>query len=232
MTCAEIVVTGNPGIVLARVTPVLGPTGCVLGGETVLVARWHHRVSTDIELFTDGERYTDRVASRRDEVAAALEVLVAEAGEGAVEVERGWLRVHFPEGPAAVMTIPRPTVRDAYVQYVRGPDIPTESTAEILARKLQSRILDLGVFTDRDLYDLMVAQERDPEALRRVLASITAAERAAVAGELRALPCHWSSGEPVREPMHPELLDDLASRARRLSEADVDSATGERGAAP
>ena len=235
MTPVEIVVPGDPGIVLARIAPLimawLGPDGCVLGGGTVLAARWHHRVSTDIDLFTDRERYTDRVASRRDEVAAALEILVDEAGEGAVEVERGWLRVYFPEGPAAVMTIPRPTVRDSYVQYVQGTDIPTEGTAEILARKLQSRILDLGVFTDRDLYDLLVAQVRDPEALNRALTSITAGERAAITSELRALPHQWSSGEPVREPAHPELLEDLASRARRLFEADVDSATRDRGTA-
>ncbi len=231
-----IVVPGNPGIVLARVAPSLvawlGQDGCVLGGGTVLAARWHHRVSMDIDLFTDRERYMERVAGRREEVRAALEALVAEAGEGAVEVERGWLRVHFPEGPAALMTIPRPTVRDAYVQYVQGTGMPMESTAEILARKLQSRILDLGVFTDRDLYDLLVARERDPQALRRVLASITEAERAAIASELGALPPHWSSGEPVREPARPEFLDNLAPRARRLFEGDVDSAGGDQGTAP
>ena len=110
--------------------------------------------------------------------------------------------------------------------------MPTESTAEILARKLQSRILDLGVFTDRDLYDLLVARERDLEALRRVLASITEAERAAIASELGALPPHWSSGEPVREPARPEFLDNLAPRARRLFEGDVDSAGGDQGTAP
>lgn len=222
MSRVELEIPGNPGVVLARVAPALlawlGPEGCVLGGGTVLAARWRHRVSTDIDLFADRELYTERIASRREEVVAALETLVADAGEGAVEVERGWLRVHFREGPAALMTIPRPTVRDAYTEYARGTDIPTESTAEILARKLQSRILDLGVFTDRDLYDLLVAEDRDAEALRRVLASITDAERAAIASELRALPARWSGGEPVREPAHPELLDDLASRARRLFE--------------
>ena len=186
----------------------------------------------DAEVVADRERYTERVANRREEVRAALEALVVEAGEGSVEVERGWLRVNFPEGPAALMTIPRPTVRGAYVQYEQRTGIATESTAEILARKVQSRILDLGVFTDRDLYDLLVARERDREALRRVLTSITEGERAAIASELAALPRHWSSGEPVREPKHPEFLDDLASHARRLFEEDVDSSGGDRGIAP
>ena len=218
----EIVIAGNPGKVLARVAPLLlaslGPNGCVLGGGTVLAARWQHRVSMDIDLFTDHDRYRVQIASRRDEVADQLDALVAQVGEGAVEVQRGWLRVHFPEGPVALMTIPRPTVRDAYTQWAYGTDIPTESTAEILARKLQSRILDLGVFTDRDLYDLLVAQEQDPEALRRVLASVTNAERATIASELRGLPRHWSSGEPVRDAAYPSLLRDLAPRARRLFE--------------
>ena len=192
----------------------------MLGGGTVLAARWQHRVSTDIDLFTDHQRYRDAIVSRREEVITALEQLVAKTGEGTVEVERGWLRVHFPEGPAALMTIPRPTITDKYAETAGGTDIPTESSAEILARKLQSRILDLGVFTDRDLYDLLAAQQHDPESLRRVLASVTSTERATIASELRVLPYHWSSGEPVREPAYPNLLQNLAPRARRLFEAD------------
>ena len=220
----EVTVPGTPGVVLARVAPTLltlfGKENVVLGGGTVLAARWNHRVSTDIELITDLEHYQGRVADRRQEVASTLRGLLSDAAEGAVEVERGWLRVHFREGPAALMTIPRPTIRDPYPEVAAGTGVPTESTAEILARKLQSRILDLGVFTDRDLYDLLVARERDPVALRRVLASVTDAERAAIASELRGLPQDWSSGEPVRDPAHPDLLRGLALRARRLFESD------------
>lgn len=120
MKHGEIVIPGNPGIVLARVAPLLsawlGDGGCVLGGGTVLAARWQHRVSTDID------------------------------------------------------------------------------------------ILDLGVFTDRDLYDLLVAQKHNAEVLDRVLASITNSERATIASELRSLPRHWSSGEPVRDPLIPSSL--------------------------
>ena len=153
MKRAELEIPGNPGVVLARVAPTLvgwlGPGGCVLGGGTVLAARWRHRVSTDIDLFTDHQRFTERVASRREEIAAVLEALVADAGEGAVEVERGWLRVHFPEGPAALMTIPRPTVRDAYVEYAQDTDILTESTAEILARHRERTLCAAGPLVQR-----------------------------------------------------------------------------------
>ena len=220
----EVTIRGDPGVVLARVAPTLltlfGADSIVLGGGTVLAARWHHRVSTDIALFTNLEHYQGRVADRREEVASTLGRLLSGAAEGAVEGERGWLRVHFREGPAALMTIPRPTIRDPYTEVATGTGIGTESTAEILARKLQSRILDLGVLTDRDLYDLLVARERDPVALRRVLTSVTDAERAAIASELRSLPRNWSSGEPVRDPAYPDLLRGLAPRARRLFESD------------
>lgn len=70
----------------------------------------------------------------------------------------------------------------------------------------------------RDLYDLIVAQERDGEALRRVLGSITGGERAMIASELRALSRSRSNAEPIHEPAHPEFLPDLARRARRLFE--------------
>ena len=224
MARIEVMIPGNPGVVLARVAPTLvalfGTDSVVLGGGTVLAARWNHRVSTDIDLFADLEHYQSRVTDRRQEVASTLCGLLSDATEGAVEVERGWLRIHFREGPAALMTIPRPTIRDLYTEVAAGTVVPIETTAEILARKLQSRILDLGVFTDRDLYDLLVARMRDPVALRRVLASVTDAERAAIASELRGLPRDWSSGEPVREPAHPVLLRGLAQQARRLFESD------------
>lgn len=219
----QIVIPGNPGVVLARVAPALaewlGPDGFVLGGGTVLAARWAHRVSTDIDLFTGIERYQRAIASQRDRVAASLRNLVGNAGEGAVEVERGWLRVQFAEAPAALMTIPRPTIQDPYAEWVHGMEVRTESTAEILARKVQSRILDLGAFTARDLYDILIARERDPDAIGRVLASITDQERAAIASGLRGLPRDWTGAEPVREPARPELLRDLPRRARLLFEA-------------
>ena len=224
MTRTRIVIEGNPGIVLTRIAPLLakwlGDDGCVLGGGTVLAARWRHRVSTDIDLFTDIRNYREKIFARRGEVTAALERLVGETGEGAVEVERGWLRVGFREGPAALMTIPRPTLTDDYTELAGDTDIPAEGSAEILARKLQSRILDLGEITDRDLYDFLAAERRDPESLRRALASVTAGERAAIASELHTLPLGWSSGEPVRDPAWPDLARGLALRARRLFEAD------------
>ena len=224
MTRTQIVIEGNPGIILARVAPLLstwlGENGCVLGGGTVLAARWRHRVSTDIDLFTDIQHYREKILARRDDVTAALEHLVGGNGDGAVEVERGWLRVGFREGPASLMTIPRPTLTDDYTESAAGTDIPAESSAEILARKLQSRILELGEITDRDLYDFLAAERHDPESLRRTLASVTARERATIASELRTLPAGWSGGEPVREPAWPDLANDLARRARRLFETD------------
>ena len=222
MQRAQIVIPGNPGIVLGRIAPVLsewlGGDGCALGGGTVLAARWQHRVSTDIDLFTDLERYQRAIVRQREKVASKLRSLVARTGHGSVEVERGWLRVQFVEAPVALMTIPRPTIRDPYCEWVQGTEVPTESTAEILARKVQSRILDLGAFTARDLYDLLVAREQDPDALRRVLASITAEERTAIASELRGLQRNWTGDVPVLEPAHPELLRGLPRRARALFE--------------
>ena len=121
------------------------------------------------------------------------------------------------------MTISRLTVRDPYGEVAESSGRSTEGTAEILARKLQSRILDLGEFTDRDFYDLSVAQKRDLAALRRVLASVTEGESLAIASELCTLPPSWSGGEPVREPAYPDLLRNLAWRTRRLISSDPEA---------
>ena len=51
----EVTIRGNPGVVLARVASTLvswlGTDSIVLGGGTVLAARWNHRVSADIDPF-------------------------------------------------------------------------------------------------------------------------------------------------------------------------------------
>ncbi len=223
MKRAELEIAGNPGVVLARVASTLltwlGPEGCVLGGGTVLAARWQHRVSMDIELFTDHERFAERVASRRQEVADAMEVLVVDAGEGAVEVERGWLRVHFREGPVALMTIPRPTVRDTYVEYVQGTDIPTESTAEILARSSKAVSWTSVCSRTETCTTFWSPKSMTPTPYVECWHPLpTPNEPPSRANS--ALPARWSSGEPVREPAYPDLLDDLVPRARRLFEPD------------
>ena len=104
MTRTQIVIDGNPGIILARVAPLLstwlGENGCVLGGGTVLAARWRHRVSADIDLFTDIQRYRENILARRDEVTAALEQLVEENGYGAVELERAAIASELRTLPA------------------------------------------------------------------------------------------------------------------------------------
>ena len=84
----------------------------------MLAARWRHPVSTDIDLFTDLARYRRAIVNQRENVAETLRSLVGATGEGAVEVERGWLRVQFAEAPVALMTIPRPTIQDPYDEWV------------------------------------------------------------------------------------------------------------------
>ena len=79
MQRTEIVIPGNPGIALARIAPALfewlGPDGYVLGGGAVLAARWQHRVSTDIDLFTDLDRYQEAIVGQREKVASRLRSL-------------------------------------------------------------------------------------------------------------------------------------------------------------
>ena len=108
----QIVIPGNPGVVLARIAPTLtewlGPGGCVLGGGTVLAARWQHRVSTDIDLFTDLERYQEAIVSQREMVVDALTSLVAETGDGSVEVQRGWFARPLGRGTGGTDDAPPP----------------------------------------------------------------------------------------------------------------------------
>ena len=44
----------------------------LLGGGTVLAARWQHRVSTDLDFFMPYGAFRDRIVAREREVIASL----------------------------------------------------------------------------------------------------------------------------------------------------------------
>ena len=190
--------TGPRGL-LARARPALaaavgGESHLILGGGTVLIARWHHRWTHDLDFFIEASSFQrllqNQVAFERD--------LWALGGVRSVGVRSGTALIVFEDGgEISIATSPGFTSDRQSPDTVRGTFVALESSAEILAKKIGGRILGNNTFVPRDLYDLVMARQCEPAALDRALRCFTPDLLQQIADELRRLPFDWMDTHPV-----------------------------------
>ena len=182
-----------------------------IGGGTALAARWHHRRSTDIDLWVAPDLF------RR--AGEDFKNLAIEAGAANVRSGRGWLNGLFPEGEFSISTTEPVLEPGTGEERESRFGLPLESVPEILARKLALRMYGNGEFVSRDFYDICTASERDGAALERALTALSSDERSEVAREISGYgPSANSRGRPLTEVHRPEWLPDLAGRTARIVE--------------
>ncbi len=124
------------------------------GGGTLLMLRYHHRLSKDIDIFVPDPQYLGYVNPRINEAAADI---THEYEEGAQ-----FVKLILPEGEIDFV-VSQNFTDPGYDQWkLMGQPVKAETTAEIIAKKMWYR----GDHpTARDLFDLSLAIERDPGAL-------------------------------------------------------------------
>ena len=126
-----------------------------LGGGTVLMFRYQHRLSKDIDIFVPDPQYLSFVTPRLSDVAAAISDQYAEDQSSYVKLIR-------PEGEIDFVASPNLTDSPFEIWHIDGHHIRVETAAEIVAKKLWHRG---DRATARDLFDLSLVIEREPEAL-------------------------------------------------------------------
>jgi hypothetical protein len=139
-----------------------------LGGGTVLMFRFQHRLSKDIDFFGYDAQWLPLLSPRLNETAAAVASSWTEQANG--------VKIVMPQGDidfviAADVAIP--VVREKV--KLEGREILMDPTSEILAKKLFYRA---AAFKARDVYDFSAAIDLDPSAAR------TAVRSAASKGDL------------------------------------------------
>ncbi|MBE7427573.1 MAG: nucleotidyl transferase AbiEii/AbiGii toxin family protein [Burkholderiaceae bacterium] len=126
-----------------------------LGGGTVLMFRYRHRRSKDIDIFVPDPQYLGHVTPRLSEVA---ESLATDYVEGA-----GHVKLLRPEGEIDFVASPNLTDSPYETWRVLKRPVRVETAAEIIAKKLWHRG---DTPSARDLFDLSLVIEREPAALR------------------------------------------------------------------
>jgi hypothetical protein len=127
------------------------------GGGTVLMFRYGHRLSKDIDVFVPDPQYLGYVTPRLSDRAADLTQEYTEAGT--------FVKLQFEEGEVDFVAAPNLlSGDDAWENWeIMGRTVKVETAAEIIAKKMYHRG---DRVTARDLFDLALVIEREPEALR------------------------------------------------------------------
>jgi hypothetical protein len=125
------------------------------GGGTVLMFRYQHRLSKDIDIFVPDPQYLGFVTPRLSDIAAAVST-------DYVEDQSSYVKLIRPEGEIDFVASPNLTEAPFEVWNIGGQHIRVETAAEIVAKKLWHRG---DRATARDLFDLSLVIEREPGAL-------------------------------------------------------------------
>jgi len=170
------------------------------GGGTVLMRRHRHRFSKDVDIFVPDPQYLMHLTPRLNEKAEALTTDYIEQANS--------LKLAFAEGEIDFVASEPLTANPTVIEILFGREVQVETSTEIVAKKVWHRG---GQFTARDIFDLAMVAEKEPDALwqikpilreRRetVLARIAGAEIALrdAFAELEVLEYHRSYDECVQ----------------------------------
>ncbi|WP_425468729.1 nucleotidyl transferase AbiEii/AbiGii toxin family protein [Pigmentiphaga aceris] len=127
------------------------------GGGTVLMFRYQHRMSKDIDIFVPDPQYLGYVTPRLSDIAAEMTQDYTESG-------KSFVKLQFEEGEVDFVASPN-LLADAWELWdIDGHAVKVETAAEIVAKKLYHRG---NRATARDLFDIALVVEREPEQLRQ-----------------------------------------------------------------
>ncbi len=125
------------------------------GGGTVLMLRYQHRYSRDIDLFVPDPQYLGYMTPRLSAAAEAITDDYVEQGN--------FIKLVLDIGEIDVVASTNLTADPYEVWEIMGQKVNVETAAEIVAKKLYHRGF---AGTARDLFDLAVVIDAEPHAIR------------------------------------------------------------------
>lgn len=160
-----------------------------MGGGTILQARWNHRVSTDIDLFTSFTTFKSVIAESADALERDLYAI------SEIDNKRTWVEVSsiycVVDGVELTIMSTNALLSEQSGNIVSGTAIETETTAAILNKKIVGRMLGGHVFEIRDVFDLYTAIAKDPESLSKAIQPVPQRSLDSISAMLQILPVDW-----------------------------------------
>lgn len=201
--------------------------GVILGGGTALEARWHHRRSTDLDLFAPVPYLSNFMTLPKERIKAELHNHATQAPKGGVSISATQLRLVAAGVPVSLSGTRGFWTADHDPCVESSTGMPLAPSADVLLRKMQGRTLAQGRAVPRDAYDFVVARAIDPVSFRDAVAQLDDDQTRAIAetfeGLAEAPPT--AEGRGVEAPAYPRILDQglwkLAAQVFKHPQQDV-----------
>jgi predicted nucleotidyltransferase component of viral defense system len=127
------------------------------GGGTVLMRRYRHRFSKDIDIFITDPQYLGYLSPRLNTRAELLTTHYDEQGNS--------VKLYFDEGEIDFVASAPLTANPTSTEILFGRAVQVETSTEIIAKKIWHRGEQ---FTARDIFDLAMVAELEPAALKQI----------------------------------------------------------------
>ena len=158
------------------------------GGGTVLMRRYRHRASKDVDIFVPDPQYLGYVSPRLNDTAESLTSKYLETANS--------VKLFSPEGEIDFIASASLTDKPTVDETVLGRRVRVETTAEILAKKVWHRGRE---FTARDIFDFALIATKEPgaiESIRPILRERGEIIRTRIATGAKALRTAFSGLDP------------------------------------
>jgi nucleotidyltransferase AbiEii toxin of type IV toxin-antitoxin system len=136
---------------------IIGPFSWSFGGGTVLMLRYQHRYSRDIDIFLRDPQFIGHMTPRLSPIAEAVSDDYDEQGE--------FVKLRLPGGEIDFIGTGWLTPDPYHAESLMGRSVNLETPAEIIAKKVLYRAAS---FKARDLFDLAVVLDNEPDAIREI----------------------------------------------------------------
>lgn len=127
------------------------------GGGTVLMRRYRHRFSKDIDVSVPSPQYLNYLSPHLNDKAEALTTNF--------DLQANFLKLIFDEGEIDFIVSGSLTQSPTIDEALFGRQVKVETSIEIVAKKVWYRDKE---FTARDVFDLALVAEKEPDALREI----------------------------------------------------------------
>jgi hypothetical protein len=177
--------------------------GWSFGGGTVLMRRFRHRVSKDVDIFVPDPQWLGYLTPRLNPVA--------EEKTGEYVEQAGFLKLYFPQGELDFIVAAPLTPSPWQPETIMARTVLVESAVEIIAKKIKHRGAELKA---RDLFDLAIFVALEPDAARS-LAPIVEERRSAVLQRLVEREVHLREDFAQLDVLgNPPSYDECVARVR------------------
>ncbi|MHB1495569.1 MAG: nucleotidyl transferase AbiEii/AbiGii toxin family protein [Acidithiobacillus sp.] len=179
-------------VALDSLSPMLPAPNWTMGGGTVLMFRYHHRLSQDVDIFLTDAQYLTALSPRLND---QVEDLTDRYREDSQHV-----KLIFPEfGEVDFVVAPRLIPHSTELAKIHGRIVALDKPEEIIAKKCFYRA---DGFTARDVFDMAVFLSKDTKTARQHLPILTA-RREEIAARLEYYRSHKTGWDQEIGSVHP-----------------------------